>query len=311
MKKTEIYLPSADPGKRIRAVFAEPSVPPRAVVQIVHGMSEHIGRYLPFIEYLTEQGFAAAGHDHPGHGLSAEQPDDIGFFARKDGADILIRNIRTVTLEAVRRYGDLPVFLLGHSMGSFLLRRCIAVYPGLSGAVIAGTGYFPSAAAHSGVRIAEMICRLKGERAVSPFLQNLALGRCAKAFPGEGPLAWLSKDPENIRIYEADPLSGFPFTAGAYRDFFSALADVSDEKDYEKIDRSLPLLVISGENDPIGGIRAVGKVAGRYRELGFSDVTATVVKNGRHEILNDFGHRTVWNYIAAWIGGHLASIQGG
>lgn len=289
-------------GHPIHAVFLEPEGEPRAVLQITHGMAEYIGRYADFAAYLTERGFAVAGHDHPGHGESVKTHDDLGFFGPGDNADALILDMKAVTLEAKRRNPGLPVFLLGHSMGSFFVRRYLPLFGGeLAGAVVMGTGWIPAFLSKTGLSLSRLICRTKGERTVSPLLESLVLGGNAKAFPGEGRLAWLSVNTANVAAYEADPLCGFPFTAGAYRDFFSIMLSVAKEEGFDNIRRSLPLLLISGEVDPVGGKRAVEKLAARYRELDFADVTEKIFPGDRHEILNEVDRADVYAYIAGWM----------
>ena len=302
MKKEEFYLNSASSGRRIHTVVWQPDGEPSAVLQLVHGMAEYIERYDAFARWLCEQGIAAIGHDHLGHGKSVESDADLGFFAENDASEIVIRDMRTVTLEAKNRFPGLPVFILGHSMGSFFVRRYLALYGGeVSGAVIMGTGWVQPSVANLGKAMAGMICKTKGERTVSPMLESMVLGGAAKAFKDEGQLGWLSVNKENVAKYEADPLCGFSFTAGAYRDFMRVMASIAKEEGYDNIRKNLPILVISGENDPIGGKAAVEKVAAQYRGLDFTDVTAKVVDGDRHEILNEDDREEVYAYIYDWM----------
>lgn len=302
MKREDFTLNSAAAGRRIHAVVWEPEAEPRAVLQISHGMSEHIGRYEPFAAYLTERGIAVIGHDHLGHGQSVRSAEDLGFFAEGDASDAVIRDLKTVTLEAKHRFPGLPVFLLGHSMGSFFVRRYLPLWGGeIAGALFLGTGIFPAVAAKTGLSIAQLISKSKGERSVSPLLESLVVGRNQKAFASEGRNAWLSTAPDTIAAFEADPLCGFPFTAGAYRDFFTVMLSVAREEEYANIRRSLPVLVVSGERDPVGGQRAVKKLAARYRELDFADVTEKIFPGDRHEILNESDRADVMAFIAGWI----------
>ena len=302
MKREDITLPSSAEGKHLHTVVWTPEGEPRAVLQLTHGMAEYIGRYEPLAEYLAERGIASIGHDHLGHGETASDERELGFFTEGDASETVIRDMRAVTLEAKRRFPGLPVFLLGHSMGSFFVRRYLPLYGGeIAGAVLMGTGWIPGSVANAGRTLSRMICRFKGERTVSPMLESMVLGGNAKAFPEDGRLGWLSKRRQNVVDYEADPLCGFPFTAGAYRDFMTILSHVAAEDGYDGIRRTLPILVISGELDPVGGKAAVEKVAGEYRSLEFTDVTAKIYPGDRHEILNEDDRAEVMAYLADWI----------
>ncbi len=303
MNKFDFYLNSAAPGKRIHTVVWEPDDDPRAVLQLVHGMAEYIERYDEFARYLAARDIAVIGHDHLGHGQTAQSEAELGFFAENDASEIVIRDMKTVTLEAKRRWPGVPVFILGHSMGSFFTRRYLAVCGGeVSGAVIMATGFYSPAATSFAHFTARAICRLRGERRASPTLDRLIIDGNEKKFRGEGRFAWLSANRENVKRYEADPLCGFTFTAGAYRDFTKILDSVAKEEDFDGIRRSLPILVISGELDPVGGKDAVGKLAAAYRRLEFTDVTEKIFPGDRHEILNENDREAVYAYIAAWLG---------
>jgi alpha-beta hydrolase superfamily lysophospholipase len=302
MKREDIRLPSKAAGRTIHTVIWEPEEEPRAVLQIAHGMGEYIGRYEPFAVFLCGRGIAVVGHDHLGHGESIRVEDDRGFFADENGDAVVIQDMKTVTLEAKRRYPGLPVFLLGHSMGSFFARRYLAAAGGeLAGAIVAGTGWVPVSVASVGLRIARTVCRTKGDRSLSPTLDHLVLGGSMKAFPAEGRMAWLSTDPATTAAYEADPLCGIPFTAGAYRDFFAVMKSVARGEDFDGIRRTLPILIVSGERDPVGGKQAVEKVAALYRKLDFADVTEKVFPGDRHEILNEKDRAEVYRFLAEWI----------
>ena len=300
MKMTETYIPSSAAGQRLHVTIWRPEGEVRAVLQMVHGMSEYIGRYGDLAGFFCAHGIAAIGHDHLGHGRTARKPEDLGFFGEESAKAALIEDMYAVTRTARREFPGAPVFLLGHSMGSFFTRRYLAVHGGeIAGAVIMGTGWVPAPVPSVGVLLAKLACAVRGPRYRSPLLENLALGRSERAFAAEGKLAWLSTNADNARLYEADPLCGFSFTAGAYRDFFGILADVAAEKGYDAVPRTLPVLVTSGAEDPIGGGAAVTKVAGEYRRLGLRDVTEKVFPGDRHEICNEKDREAVFDSLLA------------
>ena len=302
MNKLDMFIPSNVNGKRLHVIHWKPEGETIACLQLVHGMCEYIDRYDEFARLLAERGIAVIGHDHLGHGRSAAGPEELGHFADESAAEALIDDMHAVTVLARQEYSTVPNFILGHSMGSFFVRRYITQYGAdVAGAIVMGTGWVPAAAAKAGQVLARQTCTLRGARHKSKMLANLVLGASEKAFAAEGPLAWLSVNPDNVRRYEADPLCGFPFTAGAYRDFFDIMAALAAGLDYDDIPRGLPVLVVSGAEDPVGGSAAVAKVAAQYRSPGLTDVTDKVFPGDRHEILNENDREAVYEYLCGWL----------
>ena len=303
MKKETIYLDSTDKKNRLHGFWWLPDGEPKAVLQLTHGMAEYIDRYDPFAAYLAENGIAAIGHDHLGHGESVSSEDQLGFFAEKDGDKILIDDIHLFTLEAKKRFPGKKVFLLGHSMGSFMCRRYLAVYGReLDGAIIMGTGDIPGPVAGVGVASAKTSVRFHGDHYRSKFLTGLTLGSNNKPFtPNRTAVDWLSRNEENVDRYVADPLCGFEFTAKAYVDFFTVLRKLSKQEGFDTIPRALPILITSGELDPVGGKKACENVKKLYDDLGFTDVTLKLYPEDRHEILNEVDRDTVYADLKGWL----------
>ncbi len=303
MKKETFFLDSNDKKNRLHGFFWLPDEEPRAVVQLTHGMSEYINRYDPFARFLAENGFAVVGHDHLGHGETAKSEADLGFFTDRDGDRIVIDDIHLITLEAKKRFPGKKIILLGHSMGSFMTRRYLAVYSkDLDGAVIMGTGNIPGALAGVGKFCAKVSVRFRGGRYRSKFLTALALGSNNKPFkPNRTPVDWLSRNNDNVDRYVKDPLCGFFFTSAAYRDFFTVLGKLAKKEGFDTIRRDIPLLIISGELDPVGGKKACTAVKAQYDQLGFTDVTLKLYPEDRHEILNETDRDQVFSDILQWI----------
>ena len=302
MDKQEMYIPSSVNGKRLHVVIWRPEGEPLAVLQLTHGMCEYIDRYDDFARHLNGLGIAVIGHDHLGHGGSVSTAADLGYFADKPAAENLIDDIHAVTLLARQEFPNALNFLLGHSMGSFFARRYLALYGAdISGAVVMGTGWVPSPVPQLGRVVATLISLVRGRRCRSKLLGGMVLGASEKAFASEGRLAWLSVNKANVRRYEADPLCGFAFTAGAYRDFFDIMAALAAQRGFDGIPRDLPVLVISGEKDPVGGAPAVRQVAAQLRALGLKDVTEKTFPGDRHEILNESDREAVYAFIDRWI----------
>lgn len=303
MKKETFFLNSSDGKNRLHGFFWLPEGDPRALVQITHGMAEYIDRYDPFASFLANQGYAVIGHDHLGHGQTAKSDADLGFFAEKDGDRIVIDDIHLVTLEAKKRFPGKKILLLGHSMGSFMTRRYLAVYSkDLDGAIIMGTGNIPAPVAGLGVFCSKVSVLFHKDHYRSKFLTGLALGSNNKPFaPNRTEVDWLSRNNENVDRYVADPLCGFLFTNAAFRDFFTVMKKIAKQEGFDTIRRDLPLLIISGELDPVGGKKACTAVKAQYDQLGFTDVTLKLYPEDRHEILNELDREQVFSDLLLWI----------
>ena len=307
MKKETFFLNSTDGKNRLHGFVWLPEGEPEAVLQITHGMAEYIDRYDAFATYLAENGWAVIGHDHLGHGQSVPSESELGFFAAEDGDRIVIDDIHLVTKEAAKRFPGKKIFLLGHSMGSFMARRYLAVYSrDLAGAIIMGTGNIPAAVAGLGVFCSKVSVLFHKDHYRSRFLTGLALGSNNKPFkPNRTEVDWLSRNNENVDRYVADPLCGFMFTNAAFRDFFTVMKKIAKEEGFDTIRREIPLLITSGELDPVGGKAACTAVKARYDALGFRDVTLKLYPEDRHEILNELDRDQVFANILSWLNGKI------
>ena len=210
MEKQEFSFLSADGKTSIHAAVWIPAVPVRAIVEVSHGVSEHILRYESLAAYLTERGFAVIGHDHLGHGSSVIPGAPRLYLGPPGSWETATRDLDTCRRLARERFGRLPLFLLGHSMGSFLARTYLIRYPGtVDGAILVGTGQMSPAVLAVGSALARAECRRLGETQISPLVERLAFGPYNKPFsPARTPYDWLSLDPSNVDAYLADPLCG-------------------------------------------------------------------------------------------------------
>ena len=283
---------------------------PRGVVQIVHGMAEHVGRYDEFARYLAQRGFVVCGHDHVGHGKSVSCAEDRGHMPAEGGADILIEDVAAMrSLMGSRFARNVPYFIFGHSMGSFVVRSYLTKYgAGLSGAIICGTGNKPGVVARFGRRVALMIAGRKGERFVSPLLHSLADGAYSKAVRNaRTPLDWLSCDEANVDAYIADDMCGCPFTAGAYATLFDLVERASRLDLAMGVPKDLPMFYIAGAEDPVGdsgdGVRDAIEV---MRAAGVADIKIKLYDGMRHEILNEGDRAQVFEDVLSWLEGHGA-----
>lgn len=289
MRGEEFYFDSANGVNRIHVVFWRPEGEVKAVVQLSHGMVEYVERYAALAEYLNERGIAFIGNDHLGHGKSVASKKDYGYFAKENGDTAVLSDLHMVTQKIKTMFPGVPVILLGHSMGSFFARRYVTVHgEEIAGAIIMGTGYQPAFITSLGGIVASLIMKVKGERCRSSLMYQMMLGGYNKRFRTEGQNAWLSKETENVRRYNKDPLCSFRFTASACRDFMHLLTELAKHKDFDKIPKDLPVLFIAGEDDPVGDFgKGVKKAYKEYVALGMNDVSLKLYPGLRHEILNE------------------------
>ena len=281
---------------------------PRGIVQIVHGMAEHIERYDDFARFLANHGFVVAGCSHLGHGLSVTSEELWGCLPVRNGADILIEDVhRLRTLVTARISSSLPYFLFGHSMGSFVTRAYITRHArGLAGAIICGTGHIPVATSRAGNLAARLVAKLRGETYRSKLLDSLGAGGYNKSVDNpRTELDWLSHNEDNVDAYRADKRCGFMFSAGGYATITSLTGEVCAPESTRKIPRDLPLLFIAGADDPVGSMgEGVVQAVEMARAAGIDDVEVRIYEGMRHEILNETNNGLVYDDVLAWLGLH-------
>ena len=301
--KRSVYLLSSDGKTNLHVNIWTPKTAPRAVLQIVHGMEEHMGRYDEFARFLNDHGIAVIGNDMIGHGKSVNSPEDYGFFAETNGKTYLLNDIRKVNAYAKKQFPGLPVFLMGNSMGSFLVRRYITKWgKDINGALILATGYFSGDAARFGKFLAYTRILFFGARSKGWLLNMITTGLNTWKFKLQGKGSWLSKNQENIDAYKNDPACGFSFTASAIHTLFTVIEELGDKKDFGNIPKDLPILMASGLEDPLGGNgRDVLKVYNQFVKLGIRDLNIQLYPNDRHEILNETDRDVVMNDILYWM----------
>ena len=284
-----------------------PDGPPKAAVQLAHGMAEHSARYARLAAALTDAGYAVYAHDHRGHGTTGGE-DDHGFFADENGWASVVDDMRRVTGLAQDENPGLPLFLLGHSMGSFLARSyVIEDSGGLAGLVLSGTGGDPGLLGKAGLLIAKGEARVRGRRHVSPLLDKLTFGQYNAAFkPNRTPFDWLSRDEAEVDAYLADTMCGQTFTSGFFVDLVGAQPTINDRRKVARVRRDLPVLLIGGDKDPVGrNGKGVREVAEQYRSVGVTDVTCTLYPGARHEIFNETNRDEVTADLIRWLDAHL------
>ena len=303
----EFTLPSSDGVHTVGATWWRPDGRVRAVVQLVHGISEYIGRYDAFARFLAEQGFAVVGHDHLGHGRTVRSPAEFGYFAPRDGWKYVLQDAHALTLRARQAYPDLPFFLMGHSMGSFVVRGQLIFWPGtVDGAILSGTGQEGALTVAAGKALSALLCRFRGPMAHSGLLDRLSVGRYNAQFrPNRTPADWISRDQAVVDAYCADPLCQFLPTVSMFHDMMSGLSLLARPEQLRKMDPDTPVYFFSGDRDPVGASgRGVEKVAGWFRSCGVKDVTVRLYPEGRHEMLNETNRSQVFQDTLEWLNSH-------
>ena len=281
-----------------------PDGPPKAVIELVHGVVEHAGRYERFAGRLTEHGYAVYAPDHRGHGRTS---GTRGTFGPRDGWQAVVDDIHTVMTRAREEQPGLPTFLLGHSMGSFLARAYASRYGSeLSGLVLSGTAGSAGPLGNVGVLVATTQARLRGHEHASGLMNTLVFGQYNAAFkPVRTEFDWLSRDPDEVDKYVDDPDCGFVFSASGFADMLKVLGSVNDDRVASRIPKDLPIHLVAGDQDPVGrqgrGPRAVAE---QLRRLGVRDVTMTLWPGARHEILNETNRDDVEAEIVRWLEAH-------
>ncbi|MGI6090418.1 MAG: lysophospholipase [Saccharofermentanales bacterium] len=304
MRKVQSDFLSADGKTRINVLSWQPDEP-KGVLQIAHGMVEFADRYDELGRWLAEQGFLVVANDHLGHGDSVLTQADWGYFADEDGWGKVLADMHTLRQATAADYPDLPYFLLGHSMGSFLVRHYLLRWPqdNLSGAIIVGTGQNPNFLLAIAKALAAYRVKTKGARYRCELLTRLALGKNNKFFqPVRTRNDWLTRDESIVDQYNADPRDNFVFTAQAYFDFFGGLKAIGNKDKLERMDRKLPLIFMSGEKDPIGNQgKGVKQACALYRRLGCTDLELKLYPEARHEIFNEINRENVYTDLLDWL----------
>lgn len=269
---------------------------PVAVVQILHGMAEHIGRYDDFARYLNSKGYIVLGDDHRGHGKTAgaanlgKVPDGDCFFDT-------VQDEILITKYAEDNY-KLPVIIFGHSYGSFLAQAYIQRNSGvISGAVLCGSACQNGADVKAGKLISAVQHALYGKDAEAKLIRKMSFGAYDAQFIGENKeFAWGNRDDAEREKYLADPMCNFTLSLGFYKSFFKALCKIYRSKNLSNIRKDLPVFIISGDRDPVGGNgRLVSKLYEKYIDAGLGAVSMKLYPEARHEILNEINKEEVYS----------------
>ena len=300
----DFYFQSSTGRTSIHALKCVPDGKPRAVVQIAHGIAEHIDRYRPFMEFLADNGFVVAGNDHLGHGKSIRVPEEQGFFAEKDGWWRVVDDMDKLHDIMSKEYPELPYVLFGHSMGSFLTRTYLIKHlDKYDGVILSGTGHQSPALVLGGNAAASVMAKLNGAMGDGAKLDSLAFGTYLNKI--ENPRTkfdWLSRDTEQVDKYIADPLCGFVGKIGLYRDMMQGIKFITDKKNIAQMNKEKPVYFMSGDGDPVGDYgKGVERAYKAFCDAGLHDVFMRLYPGGRHEMLNETNKEQVYQDILSWL----------
>lgn len=296
----------ASDGKEIftHQWLPENSLEIKAILQISHGMAEHAERYHGFAEVLCAHQIGVYANDHRGHRHSIEEQHPLGYFADEDGWNVVVDDMKTLTTLIKEKHPGLPVFLMGHSMGSLLSRSyAFSNSQDIKGLILSATAGDPGLLGSVGIMVAQLECALKGKKAKSPMLDKLSFGKFNTAFkPNRTPCDWLSRDEAEVDKYVEDPHCGNIFTAGFFRDLLTGIKSINQVSNIEKVAKDLPIYLFCGSHDPVGeNTKGVQKVINAYQKTGIKDLSYKFYEEGRHEMLNETNKEEVYQDIIEWI----------
>ncbi|SHI36757.1 alpha/beta fold hydrolase [Parasporobacterium paucivorans] len=271
-------------------------------IQFVHGMAEHRQRYIEVMNFFTLNGYVCAISDLRGHGDNITRMDDLGYFG-EDGLNLLVKDIHDITLYLKGSFPDLPFFLIGHSLGSLIARVYAKTYDSfLTGLILTGS---PSDSPVKGAAriLIKGLSLFKGARYKSPFMGNLVTGPFSRKFPEDGSCnSWITADPQVWRKYDSDEKCGFLFTLNGYEVLMNLLAAVYSPDGWKLNNPALPVVFLSGEDDPcMTDMAGFLKAVQTMKDAGYINVTYRIYKNRRHEILNDYEKEKVFEDILEYL----------
>jgi len=284
----------------------------RAIVQIVHGSLEHALRYETFAEFLVGRGFAVYACDYRGHGATAATPEDLCYFSDQPGGwELALEDLQTLGRMAREKHPGKKHFMLGHSMGAFLVQGYICVYPDeLDGAIASGTAGGRGLLLIFGGLMARLLRVFIGRKTRSPFLHKLYFGTLNKSVENpETDYDFVSRDPAQVQAYIDDPLCGVTVTTEYGVELMKGMHFVTTRAAFTRPRLSLPILMFSGEKCPLAGLRGkpnhVKRSLERYRRAGKLDVSLKIYPGARHETLNEINRDEVFADVAQWIEARL------
>lgn len=303
-KKEEFTFDSRDGETKLHAVRWVPEGKAVCILQIVHGMAEYIERYEELARFLCEKGILVTGDDHLGHGKSVSQDGTYGYFCKQDPATVVVRDVHRLKKITQEDYPGVPYVVLGHSMGSFILRNYLFRYgTGIEGAIVCGTGSKPQALVKVSRALAAVQGLFFGDAHVAKMIDKLAFGSYNKKIPdAKTSFDWLCRDEKVVDAYRKDDLCGFTFTVNGFKTLFGLLDRLNRKENLARMPKDLPVHFIAGDMDPVGDYgQGVKKAYEDFVAAGMERVSIKLYPGGRHELLNEMNKLQVYGEIYTWI----------
>ena len=300
--RTDFYYPSFGKGM-IHGCRWEPQGKPLAVLQIVHGVAEYAARYEHFATFMASKGFLVVAEDHMGHGGSLGDEGTIGCF--EGGWHKAVADTHRLLSYTRMEFPDVPYILLGHSMGSFMVRTLLAKYPkcGVSAAIISGTAWMHRGIINSGIAAATLVAKRQGAEKPSKLLNDMMFGSYNRKIEHRRTTHdWLTRDNKIVDAYVDDPLCGFTITAGLAKDMMTGLLYIQEPEHLNKMRKDLPVFFIAGADDPVGNYgEGVRQTAQAFVKAGMENVSMRIYPLCRHEVLNELNREEVYDNILDWL----------
>lgn len=276
----------------------------KAIIQVSHGMAEHGARYEDFALHMVAAGFAVFINDHRGHGKTAGSVENTGFISGINSWESILEDMRLLNSHIHQLYKNIPVIMLGHSMGSFYARAYLEKFSeNISGIILSGTAWHPALVLDFGLMVSKLQCFFRGEKNRSKLLDKLSFGAFNNKFkPAATPFDWLSRDVQICKKYTADEFCGWIATSSFFRELFRLLKFIHRHRIYQNTNKELPVLIFSGEEDPVGNFsKGPKKMYAFLKNNGFRNLSLTIYPRGRHEMLNELNKTEVYHNIINWL----------
>ncbi len=306
IEKREYKVLSSNGVHQLAGVVYLPEVEPVGFFHVVHGMTEYIGRYERFMREMAENGWICFGYDHLGHGYTVNDASELGYIAKKDGWKLMVMDVHRYAEAAMAEFApegkELPYVLMGHSMGSFIVRLATETCVHPDRLIIMGTGG-PNPAAGAGLALIGLTKLLRGDHHISKLLDSIAFGSYNDRFGGgtpEDPNPWLTTDESIRKRYNADPLCTFKFTVSAMGDLITLTKESNRAQWYKNLPKDVPMLLVAGAEDPVGDYGKGVRYVHEHLQTAGINAACKIYEGARHEILNDFTYNDVVKDILAF-----------